>query len=132
MCHSEAVAAFPQPATAEVFSSSVGGYRFTGEGSRKVAILPDIYGCNAFYRGLATHLSQKGTTVFLIDPFARLGDLPEQTREAAFSRRAKVADKLFVDQLESFTREERLDAVIGFCLGGLYIFELARRPIRCG
>ena len=129
MCHGAAVAAFPQPATAEEFSSSVDGYRYTGKGSRKVAILPDIYGCNAFYRGLATHLSQKGATVFLVDPFARLGNLPEQTREAAFSRRAKVADKLFVDQLESFTREERLDGVIGFCLGGLYIFELARRGL---
>ena len=72
-------------------------------------------------------LSQTGSDVYLVDAFAGLGDLPEVTREAAFARRGKVKDKAFLDSFEKFASARGLEAVVGFCLGGLYVFELARR-----
>jgi carboxymethylenebutenolidase len=56
-------------------------------------------------------------------------DLPEQTREAAFARRDKLRDRAFVDAIESFARRHFAAGVLGFCLGGLYVFELARRGL---
>jgi carboxymethylenebutenolidase len=129
MCHGTAIGAFPEPEIPEAFSGRVAGYRFASSGGRKAAILPDIYGCNDFYRGLATKLRQSGADVWLVDPFAGLGELAERTREAAFARRNKVRDRDFVDRFEAFLREEGIEAVIGFCLGGLYVFELARRGV---
>ncbi len=129
MCHGAAVAAFPPPAESTRYSGEVDGYAFGKAGGRRIAILPDIYGCNDFYRGLSTHLAQEGGHVFLIDTFAGLGDLPEVTREAAFARRGKVADKSFLDRFERFLAAEKIEGVIGFCLGGLYVFELARRGV---
>ncbi|WOE75349.1 dienelactone hydrolase family protein [Alterisphingorhabdus coralli] len=129
MCHGAPINAFPQPSASTEFKDAVEGYHFANPDGRKVALLPDIYGCNDFYRGLATLLQQSGADVFLVDTFAGLGDLPENTREAAFARRNQVADKAFVDRFESFAKEQGIDAVIGFCLGGLYVFELARRGL---
>ncbi|MDJ0979714.1 MAG: dienelactone hydrolase family protein [Erythrobacter sp.] len=129
MCHGAAVAAFPTPAEPTSYSGAVDGFVFGPDGGPRVAILPDIYGCNDFYRGLATHLAQQGAQVFLIDTFAGLGELPEVTREAAFARRNKVADTAFVDRFEQFLTVESIEGVIGFCLGGLYVFELARRGV---
>ncbi|QLC26423.1 dienelactone hydrolase family protein [Parasphingopyxis algicola] len=129
MCHGKAVRAFPDPMDAESFDDGVSGYRFGGDTERRIAILPDIYGCNDFYRGLSTHLAERGAQVFLVDTFAGLGDLPEVTREAAFARRGQVEDKAFLDRFEDFVRRNRIGGVIGFCLGGLYVFELARRGV---
>ena len=106
------------------------GYIFGQEAEKSVAILPDIYGCNDFYRGLSTHLAHTGKQVYLVDTFAGLGELEEQTREAAFARRNKVSDSRFLDAFEQFCGELGIDAVIGFCLGGLYVFELARRGMK--
>lgn len=133
MCHGAAVRAFPEPTTPSIFTDTgVVGYRFAAEAGKKIAILPDIYGCNDFYRGLATLLQNSGADVWLVDTFAGLGDLPEITREAAFARRNKVRDKAFLDHFEHFIADRSIDAVIGFCLGGLYVFELARRGVDVG
>ncbi|SIN67558.1 carboxymethylenebutenolidase [Parasphingorhabdus marina DSM 22363] len=130
MCHGQAVEAFPEPTTPTPFDQGVSGYRFGDSSGKSVAILPDIYGCNEFYQGLSAHLAQKGKQVYLVDTFAGLGDLSEQTREAAFARRNRVADKTFLDSFEDFCADVAIDGVIGFCLGGLYVFELARRGVR--
>lgn len=130
MCHGAAVAAFPSPAEPTGYKGEVEGFIFGGQGGRRIAILPDIYGCNDFYRGLSTYLAHAGAQVYLIDTFAGLGDLPEVTREAAFTRRNKVEDAAFVDRFERFIAAEKIDGVIGFCLGGLYVFELARRGVK--
>ena len=133
MCHGAAVSAFPEPETPTAFKGVVAGFAFgPDEAARRIAVLPDIYGCNPFYRGLATHLAAMGARVFLVDPFDGLGDLPEATRELAFERRNKVRDKAFVDAFEAFLKHENIDGVIGFCLGGLYVFELARRGVKTG
>jgi len=129
MCHGAAIDAFPAPAGGESFASQVQGFRFATPRGKRVAILPDIYGCNDFYRGLAVLLQQNGADVWLVDTFAGLGELPENTREAAFARRDRVRDKTFLDRFEAFAGAEKIGAVIGFCLGGLYVFELARRGL---
>lgn len=133
MCHGAPVKAFPRPATPTEFADDVAGYLFGDvNAARRIAILPDIYGCNAFYRGMATHLSQKGAGVFLVDTFHGLGELPEVTREAAFARRNKVEDKAFLDKFETFIDARGVTGVIGFCLGGLYVLnwrDAARRRI---
>lgn len=130
MCHGHAVKAFPAPAPAEPFDRTVAGFTWGDPAAEKtIAVLPDIYGCNPFYKGLSTLMAQKGARVHLVDTFYGLGDLPEATREAAFARRNKVDDKSFLDRFEQFCREEQVTGVVGFCLGGLYIFELARRGL---
>ncbi len=131
MCHGKAVAAFPNPTEPANFENGVAGYHWAKPKAKsKIAILPDIYGCNPFYRGLATRFNQLGAEVFLVDTFAGFGDLPEMTREAAFARRGKVADKEFLDRFEKFVEAEGITGVVGFCLGGLYVFELARRGVQ--
>ncbi len=131
MCHGKAVAAFPIPTEPVAFENEVSGYHWANPGaSSKIAILPDIYGCNPFYRGLATRFNQMGAGVYLIDTFTGFGDLPEMTREAAFARRGKVADKNFLDRFEAFVASQGITGIIGFCLGGLYVFELARRGVQ--
>lgn len=131
MCHGKAVAAFPTPTEPATFDEGVQGYHWANAGAQhKIAILPDIYGCNPFYRGLATRYAQLGADVYLVDTFAGFGDLPEMTRDAAFARRGKVADKEFLDRFEAFVTSHSITGVIGFCLGGLYVFELARRGVQ--
>ncbi len=131
MCHGKAVAAFPTPTEPVAFNNRVTGYHWANQNAdSKIAILPDIYGCNPFYRGLATRYAQMGADVYLVDTFAGFGDLPEMTREAAFARRGKVADKEFLDRFEAFADSQGITGIIGFCLGGLYVFELARRGMR--
>ncbi|MEX2525640.1 MAG: dienelactone hydrolase family protein [Gammaproteobacteria bacterium] len=94
-----------------------------------MAIITDIYGCNDFYQSFATFLVGRGWTVMLIDLFSDLGELPEVTREAAFERRHKLRDGEVCGNIQRFLANQNVDAVIGFCLGGNYIFELARRNV---
>jgi carboxymethylenebutenolidase len=131
MCHGQASAAFPKPANltsvfdAGIFALACGPSNAT----RRIGILPDIYGTNDFYRGLATRLAENNTLVYLVDIFHGLGDLQNPTRETAFARRNKVRDRDFVDSFYAFARQNSLTGVVGFCLGGLYVFELAKRDL---
>ncbi len=134
MCHGEASAAFPEPASFSPYSGGIQASVFGDPAApRRIAILPDIYGSNPFYQGLATRLANldnrddSGSLVYLIDTFAGLGDLPRATREAAFARRHKLRDKTFVDRFAGFVEQESVTGIVGFCLGGLFVFELARR-----
>ena len=128
MCHGQAVTAFPAPVPGAPFDGAVSGYIYGDEtAASRIAVLPDIYGCNPFYQGLCAHFAARGARVFLVDTFAGLGDLPEMTREAAFARRGRVRDRDFLDRFQTFAAGAGVTGVIGFCLGGLYVFELARR-----
>ena len=130
MCHGKASAFFPTPEVKGEISTEIEALYFGDEGaSKRLAILPDIYGANAFYQGLSTYLARKGCRVYLTNPFHEFGELPEVTREAAFERRHKLKDKDFIDRFEAFCNAQTVDGVIGFCLGGYYIFELARRNV---
>lgn len=128
MCHGHACSVFPDPGEFVTPTGPIVASIFGAANSlAKIAILPDIFGVNPFYQGLATRWADKGAEVHLIDVFAGLGDLPKATREAAFGRRHKLKDKQFVDRFEAYAKEQQFTGVVGFCLGGLYIFELARR-----
>ena len=131
MCHDKASGYFPAPRSTGSIKGQVEGLTFGNANAKlKIAIIPDIYGTNAFYQGLATRLTAQGTAaVSLVNPFAGLGDLPEITREAAFGRRQKVKDKEFVDRFQAFCESQAITGVVGFCLGGFYVFELARRNV---
>ena len=96
----------------------------------RIALLPDIYGVTPFYRGLASFLSGHGATVYLVNPWQPFGELPEMTREAAWARRHHIRDRAFCDDLAVFVEQERIDTVIGFCIGGNFVFELVRRGYR--
>lgn len=128
MCHDHAISVFPQPGEPEILEGELTALAFgDATANKRLAIIPDIYGCNPFYRGFAAYWAGRGARVFLMDPFAPFGELPEATREAAFARRAKLRDKAYLDAFERFLSDHKVDGVIGFCLGGLYVFELARR-----
>ena len=130
MCHGAPSPSFPAPDVRGEVSAEVEALVFGDESAAKsVAVIPDIFGLNQFYRGFATYLASKGAKVYLTNPFAGLGALPEATREAAFARRHKVRDRAFVNALEAFCASHGVDGVVGFCLGGLYVFDLARRGV---
>ena len=130
MCHGVASSAFPEPGAFSSYSNDIQATMFGDENAtQRIAILPDIYGSNPFYQGFAARIAAHGAHVYLIDTFAGLGDIPKATREAAFERRHKIKDATFIDSFEGFVNEEKIDGVVGFCLGGLYVFELARRKI---
>ena len=130
MCRTANLNSLPEPADSRVSVGSVTAYAFgSATADVRIAILPDIYGCSPFYRGLATRYAEHGACAFLVDTFAEHGDLAEATREAAFARRHQVRDKSFLDRFERFVTDERITGVAGFCLGGFYVFELARRNV---
>lgn len=130
MCHDDQLASFPPPGEFGSMSDEVEAFVIGNESAgKRLAIIPDIYGCNPFYRGFATHLANKGSRVYLVNPFAGLGELAEATREAAFERRHKISDRDFVDRFVAFHQKNGVTGVIGFCIGGLFVFELARREL---
>jgi len=131
MCHGTAVSAFPEPVLGEAFSKSVNGYKYSNPGAEnRIAIIPDIYGVNPFYQGMCRHLQDRGAYVFLINPFHGMGERETMSREEAFGFRNKVKDKAFLDDFQTFVEEKNITGVVGFCLGGLYVFELARRGMK--
>lgn len=133
MCHPNRTEPLPEPGSYELKQADGLKYwEYLPEGAgngKRAAIITDIYGCNEFYQSFATYLSQQGWTTLLIDLFSDLGELPEVTREAAFERRHKLRDGETCDRLERFIANQQVHAVIGFCLGGNYAFELARRKV---
>jgi carboxymethylenebutenolidase len=130
MCHTQESRFFPSPQPTGQINDEIEALIFGSEtAQQRLVLMPDIYGMSAFYQGLATRLANKGAQVFLVNPFAGHGELPEPTREAAFARRHKVSDKQFLDTMETFCQQRGINGVIGFCLGGYYIFELARRQV---
>lgn len=132
MCHTRASVALPEPLQADrIAQSGVTAFAFGSAASgHRIVVIPDIYGASPFYRALSTWYANKGARVFLLDPFAQVGELPEVTREAAFARRAKLRDRACVDAIESFARQHNVTGIVGFCLGGLYVFELSRRGLK--
>lgn len=131
MCHKDSVDYFGQYRIYEEFTEEVDGIVFANADARKrVAMLPDIYGLTNFYKGFASYVAGFGAHVYLTNPWKPFGELAEMTREAAFERRHNLRDRVHCDQLEVFLASHEIDAVIGFCIGGNFAFELARRGFK--
>jgi len=128
MCHTRKIEYFGDAIAPEPFENGVEGLRYQGaDASRNIAVLPDIYGLTDFYKGYASYIASQGANTFLVNPWAPFGELPEMTREAAYERRHKLRDKTHCDELEQFLKRAGIDTIIGFCIGGNFAFELARR-----
>lgn len=131
MCHIRKLSLCPDEQRASEYTGSVSALSFKNAGGhRRIALLPDIYGVTPFYQGLASLLSDRGALVHLVDPWQPFGELPEMTREAAWARRHHLRDRLFCDELEAFLGQERIETVVGFCIGGNFVLELVRRGYR--
>jgi carboxymethylenebutenolidase len=131
MCHTNKIEYFGELLDCSTISGDVDGLVFEGKkAGRKIAVLPDIYGMTDFYKGYASYVAGYGARVYLTNPWSDFGDLPEATREAAYERRQKLKDKEHCDQLEKFLANEEIEAVVGFCIGGNFVMELAKRGYR--
>jgi len=138
MCHNDKLNALPEPGAYQVKEADGLKYwSFEPESkplkeqpTKRVGIITDIYGCNEFYQSFATYIASEGWEVYLIDLFTDLGELKEITREAAFERRHKLRDGEVCDKLERLIASQELSAVIGFCLGGNFVSEMARRNVQ--
>lgn len=96
-----------------------------------VLLIGDVFGRSPFYENLAVLIAQTGLQVVLPDFFFRQGPLAEQTKEAAFGRRAQLDEVQTLDDLHAviaWLREhgagERV-GTIGFCMGGTFVLDLA-------
>lgn len=128
MCHTKKIEYFGDFREPVAFSAEVDGLLFDrSDADITVAVLPDIYGLTDFYKGYASYLAGQGAKVFLTNPWSQFGDLPDPTREAAYERRHKLRDMEHCDQLDNFIRRNDIKAIVGFCIGGNFAFEMARR-----
>lgn len=105
-----------------------------GDPAPAVVILHDIWGANDFYHDLARRLAGDGFAALLPDLFVRQGPLPEQTREAAFARRAQLDQTVALADIAGaihWMRDHPATTgkvgTIGFCLGGTYVMLAAAR-----
>ena len=133
MCHDTVPASLPKPGPYQLNESNGINYQdFTSDNNAdvSVALLTDIYGCNDFYQSLATYFAAQGWQSPLVDFFSELGELPEVTREAAFARRHNLHDREICDALVDYINEKGISAIVGFCLGGNFVMELAHRKVQ--
>ena len=100
-----------------------------------VVIICDIFGAGPFYQDLAGRLAYQGYLALLPDIFHRLGELPEQTMDAARARNTKLSDERAIDDLGKAIEylQQRSDVapkqigLMGFCLGGTLTILMAAR-----
>ena len=144
MCHADAPSTpSPAAATEEVTIALPGGEalpallahppaRAAGR-APAVLVVHDIYGRSPFYEDLAARLAGAGYHALLPEAFFRHGKLENQSREAAFARRALLDDHraladygAAIDWLGA--RPEAAGGrigTIGFCMGGTFVLNLA-------
>ncbi len=126
MCHTEQIEYFGNTLDYKDFSEEVDGITFDGSG-RNIVILPDIFGLTDFYKSYASYLARQGATVHIVNPWSGLGGEPTPSREEAYARKNKLKEFSYCNQIEEFLGTKNIDAIIGFCLGGNFTLEMARR-----
>lgn len=126
MCHTERIEFFGNVSEFTDFSDVVDGITFDGAG-RNIAIFPDIFGLTDFYKGYASYLADQGATVHIVNIWSGLGGEPTLSREEAYARKHKLKEFSYCNQIEQFLKEFKIDAILGFCLGGNFSLEMARR-----
>lgn len=140
MCHPGAVEAEqPEVARSRVRLPLPGGERLPAlcclphsEHGPAVLVVSDIYGQTPFYEHLTARLASMGYVALLPDLFFRQGPLPEVTRDAAFTRHARLDERGALRDLAAsvtWLRElPEVDApvvgLLGFCLGGTLAIDL--------
>jgi carboxymethylenebutenolidase len=104
----------------------------TGSGPG-VLVITDMYGRSPFYENFARRIADLGYVVVCPEPFHRLGPLTDRQPDLALARRAGSNELEMLVDLDSaldWLRDrpevsaERI-AVIGFCMGGTFAFNLA-------
>jgi carboxymethylenebutenolidase len=142
MCHPEVPAGTPIPDVSAIEEAVPlgGGERMPGLlalpnhlPAPAVLIINDIYGRSPFYESLARRLAQAGLVGFTPEFFFRLPPIPERTLEHARARRGKLDDVRALDDLSRAidwlaARDEvggRPVGIIGFCMGGTFVLNLA-------
>ena len=127
MCHPDSSRFFSPAPKPRLLEREVAALCFGDEReTRKIAILPDIYGDTPFYRQLSAYFAGGGAQVCFVNPWHSHGELPEPPRAAAYERRHKLRDGEFCRRLYRFLAEQGIDAVVGFCIGGNFVLELNR------
>jgi dienelactone hydrolase len=145
MCHSEVPAGAAQVAAVRTQEVTIG----RGPGERLPALLAlpeatpapgilvvnDVFGRSPFYERLAHSLAGEGYVALAPEYFFREGPLAEPTREAATARRERLDERRALDDLDAAAEwlrardevaGERI-GVVGFCMGGTFVFDLAAR-----
>lgn len=128
MCHTKKIDYFGDSLEGSEFQGDVDGLVYGNEETaQRIAVLPDIYGLTDFYKGFASYVAGFGARTYLTNPWSEFGELPEPTREAAYERRHKIKDREHCERLHKFLASESIEAIVGFCIGGNFAFEMARR-----
>ena len=128
MCHVDASEFFGIEPASRGYDGAVSAVVYgDANADRRIAVLPDIYGLTPFYRAYAGYLSKRLAEVYLVNPWQPFGNLKEPTREAAYERRHNLRDSAYCGELARFLSDAAIDTVVGFCIGGNFVFELVRR-----
>lgn len=98
--------------------------------STPCVLVSDIYGTVPFYHEISKRLALLGYSTALPDLFCREGALSEVTREAAFARRSRMDEcqaivdtHRVIDRVKALTGARKV-GVVGFCLGGMIMFDV--------
>jgi carboxymethylenebutenolidase len=97
-----------------------------------VLVIGDVFGRSAFYEHLGALLAQAGFQALVVDYFFRQGPLPDPpSKEAAFGRRARLDEANTLEDLRAAIAWLRATSgrsqvgVVGFCMGGTFVLDLA-------
>ena len=101
----------------------------TGNGAG-VVVVPDMFGRSPFYEHLTALLADAGYAVLLVDYFFRQDELTEAGPGPAMARRGQLDETQSVEDIDKArtwlaTRTEDRVGVVGFCMGGTFVLDLA-------
>jgi carboxymethylenebutenolidase len=96
-----------------------------------VVLHPDVGGLRPLFEDMARRLATHGLAVSVIEPFAGLSEPPGSTTEARMAQVKELDDTQQMDMLTAaadlLVVEDDISrvSVLGFCMGGHYVFKAA-------